>query len=186
MGSQDPERAIREYLAADSVLIASEPVAGSVGWRSETLTGGLDAKPETITFVKVRAIPGRQVHAVSFETLSGQRMRFFCAIQQDDGGAWHVVAGAGGSADGSPQRDVPWVNLGGGWRPMCFYAGGVVFASGRDVVRVRLRAANGTELEDSAEGGVVLVVTDREVRTPIEVELLDRGGNVVGRHAALS
>jgi hypothetical protein len=185
MSVQDPEQAIREYLAANNVVTASEPVVGAVGWRAETSTGGLDARPETIAFIKARAMPQRQVHAVSFQTHSGQRMRFICAVEQSSDGAWHVAGGAGRSADGSPQRDVPWVNLGGGW-PKHFYAGGDVLAEGQDVARVRLRAANGTELEDSVEDGVVLFVTDREVRTPIEVELLDRGGNVVGRHAALS
>jgi hypothetical protein len=79
----------------------------------------------------------------------------------------------------------PWVNLGGGGWPGQFYAGGEVLFQEQEVVRVRLRAANGTELEDSVEDGIVLFVTDHEVRMPVYAELFDGGGNLVSQHRAM-
>jgi hypothetical protein len=186
MTSVGPEQVIRDYLTASSALVARRLSSGASGWRSETSVGGLDARPETIQFGKMRALTRRQVHAVTFETQAGRRMRFICCVRQDKAGKWQLMGGAGGGGDSGPHRDHPWVNLGGGGGPLQFYAGGQVSEQGAEVVRVRLRAANGTVLEDTVEDGVVLFVTDDPVQAPIAAELLDRGGHVVRQHIAMS
>jgi hypothetical protein len=185
MASGSPEDVIRAYLSSPSVPIATQPVPGAVGWRSEVSEGGCDAKLETIRFVKVRGIPGRQVHAVTFETQDGRPMSDVCYVRQDDAGDWRFMAAAGGSANGSPQREYPWVNLGSGGWPRQFFAGGRVLDNGREVVRVRLRAANGVELEDTVDDGLVLFLTDDEVHVPVEAALIDRGGTIISRHVAI-
>lgn len=184
MAGSSPEDVIRDYLSSPRVPVATQPVPGAVGWRSEVGWGGCDAKPETIRFVKARSIPGRQVHAVTFETQAGQPMSWVCSVRQDDAGDWRFVGGAGGSANGSPRRDDPWVNLGGGGWPRQFYAGGCVLDDGKGVVRVRLHATNGVELEDSVDDDVVLFLTDSTVQLPVEAELIDGAGTTVGRHVA--
>jgi len=184
MAGSSPEDVIRDYLSSPRILVAAQPVPGTVGWRSEEWTGGCDAQPETIHFLKARSIPGRQVHAVTFQTQSGQAMSWVCYVRQNDAGNWRFVGGAGGSANGSPQRDDPWVNLGGGGWPTQFYAGGRVLDNGRGVVRVRLRAANGVDLEDTVYDGLVLFLTDSTVQLPVEAELMDGVSTIISRHIA--
>lgn len=185
MASGSPEDVIRDYLSSPRVPVATQPVPGTVGWRSEVFSGGCDAKPETMRFMKARSIPGRQVHAVIFETQAGQPMSWVCYVRQDDAGDWHFVGGAGGAANGSPQRDDPWVNLGGGGWPTQFYAGGRVLDNGQGVVLVRLRAANGVMLEDTVDDGIVLFLTDSTVQLPVEAELMDASGAVLSWHVAI-
>jgi hypothetical protein len=185
MTSVGPEQVIRDYLTASSTLVASRQSAGASGWQSETSVGGLDARPETIQFGKMRALARRQVHAVTFETQAGRRMRFICCVRKDRAGKWQLMGGAGGDADSGSQRGHPWVNLGGGGRPQQFYVGGQVLEQGAEVARVRLRAANGTVLEDTVEDGVVLFLTDDAVQAPIAAELLDRSGHVLNQHIAM-
>lgn len=185
MTSRSPEQVIRDYLSARRILVAGQPAPGTTGWREETSIGGCDARPETIQFSKVRSIPQRQVHAVTFETLTGQRMHGAYAVHLDRIGEWQVAGGAGGEVDGSPRRGHPWVNLGGGGWPRQFYAGGQVVENGGAIVRVRLRAANGTVLEDTVDDDVVLFLTDEQVHVPVYAELLDQSGQVVLQHHAM-
>lgn len=63
-----------------------------------------------------------------------------------------------------------------------FYAGGEVEAAGADVARVRLRCANEVELEDDADGGVVLFLTD-PAQTPVTVEICDSTGKILGSYS---
>jgi hypothetical protein len=184
MASGSPQDVIRTYLTSPRMVMTTQPVPDTVGWRAEVGWGGCDAKPETIHFVKARSIPGRQVHALTFETQAGQAMSYVCYVRQDDAGDWHFVGGAGGSANGSPQRDEPWVNLGGGGWPTQFYAGGHVLDDGKGVVRVRLYAANGVMLEDTVDDGLVLFLTDSMVKLPVEAQLMDASGALVSRHTA--
>jgi hypothetical protein len=85
--------------------------------------------------------------------------------------------------NGNPHRGHPWVNLGGGGWPKQFYAGGQVLEHVGAVVR--LRAANGTVLEDTVEDGMVLFLTDAEVRLPVYAELVDPSGQIVSQHRAM-
>jgi hypothetical protein len=186
MVASSPEDMIRDHLSAPRTVVTSAPVPGATGWRSATGSGGCDARPETIRFVKVRAIPGGRVYAVTFTTRAGRSMSYFCCARQASTGDWHFVGGAGGAAGGSPRRDHPWVNLGGGGGSGLFYAGGPVLDDGQTVARVRLYAANGVELEDTVDQGFVLFLTDAAVQSPSQVELLDAAGTIVSRHAAMS
>jgi hypothetical protein len=185
MASRSPQQVIRDYLSARRSLPSSQPAPGTTGWRAETSSGGFDAKPETFQFGKGRRIPLREVHAVTFETQAGQRIRFICCVRQNKAGEWQFVGGAGGGVNDDPHRGHPWVNLGGGDWPKQFYAGGPVLEHAGQVVRVRLRAANGTELEDAVEDGMVLFLTDAEMPMPVYVELLDPSGQIVTQHRAL-
>jgi hypothetical protein len=99
-----------------------------------------------------------------------------------------VTGGAGGSAEDPPEnaptRGHPWANLGGGGWPRQFYAGGAIEEDNGAAARVRLRSANGVELEDTVEVGEVLFLTDEAIQTPLEVELYDGSGNLAGSHTA--
>ncbi len=170
-GFSSAEEAIRDFL----LVTRRQSIDGSTG----RIRHEVDTQPESIRFGKVRRAAQRQLHAVTYENLSGQRMRFVFTVRQDDTGAWHFEGGAGGSANGAPHRGHPWVNLGGGW-PKRFYGGGQVLEHNGAVVRVRLRAANGVTLEDTVdEEDIVLFLTDAEMQMPIIVELLDHTGSIV-------
>ena len=80
-----------------------------------------------------------------------------------------------------PRRGYPLVNLARGGRDL-IWAGGRVLDQGLGVIRVRVLSANNIVLEDTVQDGLVLFVTDQEVRGPLRVELYDRSGNVVGTH----
>jgi hypothetical protein len=181
MAGSDAKQVIVDYLSKPSVVVwESQP--REHGWREQIRRGGRDADASTIQFVKERGLPGRQLHAVTFE--SGLRQRMFVYVVQDDSGDWHVRGAAGGGMDGGPVRDHPWVNLGGGGWPAQFFMGGTVHDHGLDVARVRLVGANGTTVEDTVDDGLVLFITAEPVEAPIQVELLDRNGALVGQHPA--
>jgi len=184
MPGPDPRQVIQNQLGASHVIISDTPSPQEGGWRSRPSRSGMGADVSTMRFLKERGIPRRQVHAVTFDTVEGQQMRFTCDLAQDNDGNWHVKGGTGSSADDSPVRATPWANLGGGGWPANFYAGGVVLDNGSDVARVRLIAANGTLMEDTVDAGVVLFVTDQRVELPLQAELYDRNGRMVGQHVA--
>jgi len=186
MPGPDPRQVISEHLGAPRVVFSNSAAPGAQGWRSQLSRGGMGADATTIQFIKDRGIPRRQVHAVVFDTTDGLRMRYTCYLAQDETDAWRFHGGAGGGADGDHllARADPWVNLGGGGWPTNFFAGGTVLDNGQGVTRVRLTAANGTVLEDSVEDDVVLFVTDQPVELPLQAELYNRSGQVVGRHKA--
>ncbi|MGH2515521.1 MAG: hypothetical protein ACRDHP_07680, partial [Ktedonobacterales bacterium] len=183
MAGADPHQVIVELLSAPSIVESDTPAGGVVGWRTRISSGGMDARPETFRFVKAREIPERQVHAVTYETVNGSRQTMVCSVRQSAGGGWEFVGGAGGGDGGDgngPPTSQPKANLGGGGWPRAFYAGGRV-EGGPDVARVALTAANGAVLDDTVEDGVVLFLTDDEVRPPLHVTLYDGSGNVIGQ-----
>jgi hypothetical protein len=68
-------------------------------------------------------------------------------------------------------------------------AGSTLAAPSRRVTarwRAPVRSANGVELEDTVELGGVLFVADVAIQIPLEVELYDAAGKLVGRHTAFS
>ena len=76
------------------------------------------------------------------------------------------------------------MNLGSGGWPRQFYAGGAIEEDNGAVARVRLRSANGIEMEDTVEQGEVLFLSADAIQTPLDVELYDGAGNLIARHTA--
>ncbi|HEY7021289.1 MAG TPA: hypothetical protein VH349_09230 [Ktedonobacterales bacterium] len=184
MGADDPREVVLAFLTAAAFVTAQ--TKGPDGWVASTGGGGLDALPESVVFVKERHLPNRVAYNVRFTTRTGMRMRYTVSLAQGNDGAWQVTGGAGGSAEeppeSAPKHGQPLANLGGGGFSRQFYAGGAIEEDNGAVVRVHLRSANGVELEDAVESGEVLIVTDDVVQTPLEVELYDSSGNLVGSH----
>lgn len=187
MSGSDPKQVIVEWLIRPSVLVSES--WGEGGWVGQQRSGGPGADPATIRFLKGRAIPGRQVHAVAFASLMhGRRFNEIWSVEvlQDVTGAWHFCSGGGGAGDDGLIRDHPWVNLGGGGWPAQFHAGGRVVDNGFDIASVRLVTGNGLTMEDTVDDDLVLFVTDQRVEPPIHAELYDRSGALVSRHAVFS
>jgi len=180
-----PREAALAFLTAPEQVTAETISAG--GWVERSFSGGLDALPESIVFVKERHLPKRAACTVRFTDSQGMKKRFTVSLTQADDGVWRVMGGAGGSAEDPPEhastRGHPWANLGGGGWPRQFYAGGAI-EEDNGIALVSLRSANGVELEDTVETGEVIFLTDDVVQTPIEVDLYDGAGNLVGRHTA--
>jgi hypothetical protein len=187
MSDGGPEQVIRDFLTTGNKRSHTRSVPGAAGPRAERGRVGCDARPDSIRLGKMRQTASRQLYAVTFENTAGQRMRFFCCVRRDDANSWRFDGGAGGSADGAPHRSHAWVNLGGGGWPKRFYAAGQVLDDGGAVTHVRLHTANGALLEDTVgDDGVVLFLSDDDTRVPLDVELLDRAGQLVARHPAMA
>ena len=187
MQGADPKEVIVDWLVQPSVVISESRGEGGlvVG---QVRQGGQEADPATIRFLKERSIPGRQIHAVAFESLmDGRRFNALWTVQliQDDSGNWQMRGGSGGGDDG-PIREHPWANLGGGGSPDEFCMGGRVIDNGLAIARVRLVTGNGLTPEDSVDDGLVLFLTDQRVELPIHTELYDRPGVPVARHEVIS
>jgi hypothetical protein len=199
MVTNDPKQAIIDFLSQPEGMVVSQPepnappVPKNGRWVHQGTVqrgGGMGARISTITFLKERSIPHRQVHAVAFEDETGQPHHFICFVMQDAHGSWHFEMGGGGGGRGSdsqdhPRRPHPWANLaGGGWEDR-FWAGGWVSDDGFNVVRVRLIGSNGQGVEDAVdEAGLVLFVTDQKMHVPIQVELYTHSGDLVGQHSS--
>lgn len=171
---------------------------------------GLQPDPDSIRIVKERAIPGRRLYRIAaIERRSRVRQLYdqgtapwlvvpialrlprqrelslWVGAREQPEGGWVAEGMAGGGA-GDPPWDEPRVNLcGWGW-PDRFAGGGRVIDQGRGVTGVRLRFANGVELEDSVDDGEVLFLTDEHVEVPATVSLYDSGGALVASHDAFS
>ncbi|HEX3272255.1 MAG TPA: hypothetical protein VHR15_16535 [Ktedonobacterales bacterium] len=184
MSNDDLREVVLAFLTAPAFVTAQ--TKGPDGWVASTGGGGLDALPESVVFAKERHLPKRAAYNVRYTTRAGMRMRYTLSLAQGHDGAWLVMGGAGGSAEEpperAPKRGHPWVNLGGGGWPRQFYTGGAIEEDNGAVARVLLRSANGVELEDTVEHGEVLFLSDNVIQAPLEVELCDGAGNLVGRH----
>src|SRR5215469_12418908 len=60
-----------------------------------------------------------------------------------------------------------------------FYVYGEVVDHGFDITRVRLISPNGVALEDTVQDGLVLLVSDQPIFTPLQAELYNRAGDLV-------
>jgi hypothetical protein len=195
MSARDPKQAILDFICQPLGQIQpSSPLPPGVPlteWVAERRRGGgLGAKASTVQFLQERRLPDRQIHLVAFENETGQQEQWICYVKVATRGDWQFAGGAGGTnggeEDSMPQRGTPSVNLGAGWRGDLFWAGGRVRTKGLDVVRVRLISANNIILEDLVQDGLVLFVSDQAVQRPLQAELFDRSGKVVGTHQVLS
>jgi hypothetical protein len=199
MGTNDPKQAIIDFLSQPEGATVSQPnpltppVQKNGRWVRKGIIksgGGMGAQASTITFLKARSIPNRQVHAVTFEDETGQPQYFICFVTQDAQGNWHFEMGGGGGGRGDDcqdhlRRPHPWANLaGGGWEDH-FWAGGWIYDDGFNVEHVRLIGSNGQVVEDMVEEtGLVLFVTDQKMRVPVQAELYNRSGDLVGQHSS--
>jgi hypothetical protein len=183
MHNINPKEAIVAFVSAPSITLVDIPAPNTQGWRMQQSAGGLGAKSETIRFVKERHLPHRQLHYVTFEDNQGKQMQFTCNVIENNDGTWKVQGASGGSGRG-PQHPSPRVNLGGSGGDQ-FYAGGKVEHNGQEVARVRLLSANGILLEDGVDDDIVLFLDDRYIDTPLEAQLYDRQGTLVGTHQVL-
>ncbi len=187
MTTHDPKQAIIEHVSLPLGIVHPAPPhpAGARWWKGELhIGGGLDAQTGTIRFFQERRLPDRQLHEITFEDQAGQHQHWLCFVVQDPQGGWRMVGGANYSDDPrhSPVRPHPWVNLaGGGWEDY-FWAGGLVLNNGLDIERVRLTSKNGRVLEDLVQDGLVLFISGQKIQVPVQVELYDRTGSLVGTH----
>ncbi len=185
MGYPNPQQAVVAYLARPRGEPQWQSAPSPAGWRGAiSRGGGFDANPSTVRFVKQRGVPGHELHAVAFADQDGKNCRFLVGVVQAADGGWEVkgLAGGGGS---DPPRDQPWVNFcGWGW-PHSFSGGGWVTGSGSEAAaRVRLRFREGPILEDTIDGGVVLLIADAHVDVPATAEILDATGSLLASHSA--
>src|SRR5690242_3995591 len=135
MAQSDPRQAIIEYLSGTGGLEpekrgASGGARADMRWRNARR--GIGAKEESFRFLKERSIPGRSVHACTFETRMGETMHMIIYLVQDEAGEWQFRGASGGSSRG-PERSQPWVEISGGGWPHDFYAGGPVLDRGAGV-----------------------------------------------------
>jgi hypothetical protein len=185
MGYPNPRQAILAQVVQPRAqpILQSWSRAGHV--RADIARGGgYDADPNTVRFVKVRGIPGQELHAVTFADRDGKNYRFLIGVVKDPDGRWGVSGQAGGGGN-DPPRDRPWVNFcGWGW-PHSFNGGGWVVGSGSaEATSVRLRFQNGTILEDTVDDRVTLLIADTRVDMPATAEILDPRGSVLASHTA--
>lgn len=182
MHTNDPRQVIADYLCEPVKVVSDLSIASARGGRTRITSGGFGARPETLRFVKVREIPGRQLHAVMFEDQQRQPQFFICYVVRDHLGNWHYRSGGGGSKCwGLVHNDQPPVQ-GSSEFPNDFFAGGYVPEPDLEVERVRLVAHNGLVLEDTVQDGLVLFVTDQSVSAPIQAELYDHESHLVAQH----
>ncbi len=190
MTGNDPKQVIIEYISQPLGPIEPEPPLPPGFERKEPQGilrkgGGLGAKVQTILFLQERSLPDLQLHAVTFENEDGQQEYYIWCVRQDMPGHWRSAGGANFHPTENISRGRPWVNLAGGWNRDFLWAGGCVLDNGHDVVRVRLISENGIVLEDTVQDGLALFLSNRWVERPLQVELYDRSGKLVGTHQAL-
>jgi hypothetical protein len=85
------------------------------------------APPSSVRTLKQRAIPGRQLHGVTFTTNEGRDVFCACELRQQDDSMWSAHGSTGGGLSG-PRRETPRANLGGspGGDASGAYFGGLV------------------------------------------------------------
>ncbi len=184
-GYPDPWDAIVADLTAPAAELPTPPTAPDTRPRPVVNRGRpFSAHSETIRCLKQRAIAGRRLYAITFDSQQPfpAQWRWLIAAEEEDHG-WVASGGAGGAGEG-PRRNEPWVNLAGWWGPNRFYAGGEVL-SDQHISRVRLTTRDGITLEDDTEAGVVLFLADRSIELPVTLELLDDAGQARASQLAL-
>lgn len=187
MAARDPEQAILDQLAGPVGVWEPGPTSPG-GIQSGIVQGGNPEQADlsTVRFVKHRQSERRHLYFVTFDATHPrlgpiQGVRYVYPVEPDPDGGWRVFGGAGGAGE-APRRSTPSVNLGGGGWPDRFYAGGQIDDAGTEIDRVELRFANGITLDDDAEEGVALFITDQTVESPAIVALLNRSGNEIATH----
>lgn len=170
-----PEQAIRDWLRRmrDS---ASEPTDAAPS--GSGLTRPTPPVLSSMEIVKRRAIPGRQVVALTYRDTADEPWSWIIRLVQDDDGSWRVCGGGGGG--GNPRFDKPYVNLAGSWGRDGLALGGWV-SGGESAASARLTWGE-LLIEDDTDRDVVLFVTSEPaVGAKAIVELLAADGSVQWR-----
>jgi hypothetical protein len=146
--------------------------------------GGPPPSPPVVSsmeIVKRRAIPGRQVCALTYRDTDGNQWSWTIRLIEDEQGSWMVCGGGGGSGDG-PERDQPWVNLAGSWGRYGLALGGPVGGRGAErAASARLRIGDRVLVDDLDRGVVLFVTSEPEAGSTASVELLARDGSILWR-----
>jgi hypothetical protein len=149
----------------------------------------------TVQFLKARLLPEYQLHYITVQDMAGQRWHFTYFLSQRDDSSWFVQSGSGGrehermaspAIDDRPCLHLQWgqtIRFGSGGSE--FRAGGEVFDSNVAITRVHLISSNGVVLEDTVQDGLVLFWSDQEVALPVQAEMLNSSGEVVGHQTVL-
>src|SRR2546423_1505508 len=92
---------------------------------------GLIAKAATILFLKDSGVVHHQLHAVRFESETGQQQDCFCLVHQNESGLWQSgdIAFSGEGKRAEKETSHPWVVFSGGGRDP-WSAGGHVIDNG--------------------------------------------------------
>jgi hypothetical protein len=182
MKYHDPSYVIVEFLS-------NPPSEQKLVWQKY----GFTAKAMTVHILKEVSIPHYRLQLVKYENEAGQQRHAICLVGQDEAGFWQSFGASfprsaffPGSVAHPPSKEEmdtsqPWVLLGGGEGEVSFWADGHIIDHGFDVTRVRLISSNGEVLEDEAEDGFVIFLTDQKIQLPIEAELYNRSGTLVGK-----
>jgi hypothetical protein len=179
------EQVVRDWVLAHGGSPRVPPPAdGSVGWRGFVVGPDTERAPvraETIRFLKARSIPGREIHAVTYEDGDDAVWWWVCGARRQADGSWRA-GGAGGGAGPPVVRDVLRVDLAGtAGRNGLVLGGRVTGPRSEEVAVVEL----GDDLHDTVDDGVVLFLSDRPAQGFPEVaRLLAADGTVLAEHAA--
>ena len=182
MGGSTAEEAVYELLgqpARPPALVGAGAQGAARPFQNRSWTADLG----TVDFLKQREVLGHRLFVVAFEAEDVRRgfLPMTILVRADRfGSRWIArrITGASGSGELPPTG--PRVKLGGSWGKHGFCGGGRVEPAGAEVARVRVRFANGVELDDATDGGWVLFFTDRPVERPNAiVELFDPAGAVI-------
>lgn len=180
------EDGMRAAVVAHLVQPGTPPEGGERvrrGWSSSIRhEGGSGAESATIEFVKTKVYSTCQLHEVDYVNHRGWTMHALIETRQDQNGTW-MVRPLGGGAGPAPRRSHSWVNLCAGIGPESFTAGGHVEGDGAEhAASVRLSFADGGEIEDTVDNGVVLFFEPRAIVAPVDVSVFDRDGAVLATY----
>ena len=190
----DPQQAVIEHLLAPAGerIDAGAARRGMPGGPVTSVYSGkpYQARPGSIVFRKERGLEDRRLFAVAFDDLSGNRWSYLVAAECDgDGWVAHGVAGGSDGpqmTDRRPPRPVasarPSIHIYGQWGANCLYAGAELDPGMGPVSRVRLTLADGTQITDDGDSGVVLFV-GRTGGTPATVDIFDEHGDLITSRA---
>jgi hypothetical protein len=126
--------------------------------------------------VKRRAIPRRQVVALTYRDTADEPWSWIIRLAQDDDGSWRVCGGGGGQ--GNPRLDKPYVNLAGSWGEFGLALGGWV-SGGEPGASGRLTWGEMLLADDTDRDVVLFVTSEPAVGAKAIVELLAADGSVL-------
>lgn len=191
----DPQQAVIEYLLAPAgeQVDAGGARPGMPGRPVTRVYSGksYEARRGSVEIRKERGLEDRRLFAVAFDDLAGNRWSYLVAVERD-GDGW-VAHGVAGGSDGPPKTGRrpprparvsvrPSIHIYGQWGASCLYAGVELDPGMGPVSCVRLTLADGTQITDDGDSGVVLFV-GRTGGTPATVDIFDVHGDLITSRA---